>query len=136
MPIRVEIVTPNRVICSEEAVSLVVDTAMGEIEILPMHRPLIALLEVGSARLRMANGAQKTVAISSGILKLEHDRAILVVEEAVSMGKLPLASSVEEARRLAQNALKTTVVQGNLEQGELECLEAKIRSELAKKLTK
>ncbi|MDR1435215.1 MAG: ATP synthase F1 subunit epsilon [Puniceicoccales bacterium] len=136
MAITVEIITPNQVICSEEVSSLTVDTTMGEIEILPMHRPLITLLEVGSARLKLPNGLIKTIATSSGILKLENDRAVLTVEEAVNVHGLCVASSVEEARILAKNALETTVMRGNLEQNELERLEAKVRSELTKRLSK
>jgi F-type H+-transporting ATPase subunit epsilon len=136
MAISVEIITPNQVICSEEVSSLTVETAMGEIEILPMHRPLITLLEVGSAHLKLLNGLIKTIATSRGILKLENDRATLVVEEAVNIHGLRAATTAEHAQTLAKEALKVTISQNNLEQNELEQLEAKIRAELNKKLQK
>ncbi|MDR3317307.1 MAG: ATP synthase F1 subunit epsilon [Puniceicoccales bacterium] len=136
MSIAVKIITPNQVVCSEEVAVLRVDTVMGEIEILPMHRPLIALLKVGSVRLKLWDDSIKTIATASGILKLEHDQAVLVVEEAVNVHEIRVASSVEEAKVLAKNALKTAVTRGNLEQNELNQLEAKIRAELNKKLKK
>ncbi|MDR2806964.1 MAG: ATP synthase F1 subunit epsilon [Puniceicoccales bacterium] len=136
MAICVEVITPYQVVCTEEVVSLTVNTVMGEIEILPMHRPLMTILEVGSARLKLLDGSQKTIATSSGIFKLENDRAVLTVEEAVKIYGLRVASSIEEAKMLAKNALKTTLIRGNLEQNELERLEAKVRSELTKKLLK
>jgi F-type H+-transporting ATPase subunit epsilon len=117
-------------------VSLVVDTAIGEIEILPMHRPLMTLLKVGSVRLKLLDGSIKTVATSAGILKLENDRVILTVEEAVDIYGLNAATSIEDAKTLAENALKKTIMRGSLEQNELDCLEAKVRSELIKKLSK
>jgi hypothetical protein len=44
--------------------------------------------------------------------------------------------SVEEAKLLAKNALKVAVARGNLEQSELDRLEAKVHAELYKKLKK
>ncbi|MDR1366800.1 MAG: ATP synthase F1 subunit epsilon [Puniceicoccales bacterium] len=136
MALFVEIMTPSQVICSQEVISLVVDSVMGEIEILPEHRPIIVLLDVGSTRLKFSDGKVETIATSSGILKLENDRAILVVEEAINIHGLQTAATVENAKALAQEALKATINQGNLEQNELEQLEAKIRAELNKKLQK
>jgi F-type H+-transporting ATPase subunit epsilon len=136
MTLFVEIITPHRVIYSGKVASLVVNSALGEMEILPEHRPIVSLLEVGSARLKLPNGQTETIATSSGILKLENDRAILVVEEAVDIHGLPSAATAENAKTLAKEALKTTINQGNLEQNELEQLEAKIRAELNKKLQK
>ncbi|MDR2812324.1 MAG: ATP synthase F1 subunit epsilon [Puniceicoccales bacterium] len=136
MALFVEIMTPNRVICSKEVASLVVDSVLGEMEILPEHRPIIALLEVGSTRLKLPDGQMETIATSSGILKLENDRVILVVEEAVNIHGLRAAMTVEHAKTLAKEALRTTINQGNLEQNELEHLEARIRAELNKRLQK
>jgi F-type H+-transporting ATPase subunit epsilon len=136
MALFVEIITPNRVVCSKEVTSLVVNSALGEMEILPEHRPIVALLEVGSTHLKLPNGQTETIATSSGILKLENDRALLVVEEAVDIHGLLSAVTAENAKTLAKEALKVTIGQGNLEQNELDQLEARIRAELNKKLQK
>ncbi|MDR1906946.1 MAG: F0F1 ATP synthase subunit epsilon [Puniceicoccales bacterium] len=136
MPLFVEIITPNQVICSKEIASLGINSTMGEMEILPEHRPIVVLLVVGSTRLKLLDGRIETVATSSGILKLENDRAVLVVEEAVNVHELETAATVEGAKVLAKEALKATISQGNLEQSELDQLEAKIRAELNKKLQK
>jgi F-type H+-transporting ATPase subunit epsilon len=136
MSLFVEIITPGQVICSKEVASVVVDSAMGELEILPEHRPLVAILETGSTRLKFFDGSTETIATSSGILNLENNRAVLMVEEAVNIHELRVISSIEEAKLLAKNALKTAVARGNLEQSELDRLEAKVRAELNKKLKK
>jgi F-type H+-transporting ATPase subunit epsilon len=136
MSLFVEIITPNQVLCSKEAASLIVDSSTGELEILPEHRPLIAILETGSTRLKFSNGSMETIATSSGILDFENNRAVLVVEEAVNIRELRTVSSIEEAKLLAKNALKMALARGNLEQNELDQLEAKIRAELNKKLKK
>ena len=135
MALSVEIVTPAQVFSFEQVVSLTVDTSMGEIEILPNHRPLIATLEIGSARMRFADGRSESIAISSGILHLEADYVSLVVEQAIDVKKVEI-SEIDDAKTLAQQALKQAVDQGNLEQSELELLSAKVRSELLKKLKK
>lgn len=134
MPLSVEIVTPSQVVCSEEVASLVVDSALGELELLPQHRPLIALLVNGSVRMKRSDGTSETVATSQGILHLENDRAVLVVEEAVNIQQLPGGIEIKDAQKLAEDALKTARERGNLEQNIIDQLEAKVRSELVKKL--
>jgi F-type H+-transporting ATPase subunit epsilon len=136
MALFVEIMTPSRVICSKEVMSLVVDSTMGEMEILAEHRPIIALLEVGSIRLKLPDGQWETIATSLGILKLENNRAILIVEEAIDIHGLQAATTAEHVKALAKEALGATINQGNLEQNELDQLEAKVRAELNKKLQK
>lgn len=135
MSLQLEVVTPSRTICPGSVESLVVDTAVGEIEILPGHRPLMTLLENGSARFRFTDGHTGIIAISSGILHLENDTVVLVVEEAVDVHHLE-AQEIEDAQMLAQQALQNVIAQGNLEESELEQLSAKVRSELLKKLKK
>lgn len=135
MSLQVEVVTPARTITAKEVASLAVDTTMGEIEILPGHRPLMTLLETGSARLRFADGHTEIIATSSGILHLENDAAVMVVQEAVDVHHLEI-QELEDAKILAQKALQEVVTQGNLDQNALDQLSAKVRSELLKKLKK
>ncbi|UPA28407.1 MAG: ATP synthase F1 subunit epsilon [Verrucomicrobiota bacterium] len=135
MSLQIEVVTPARTITAKEVASLAVDTTMGEIEILPGHRPLMTLLETGSARLQFADGHTEIIATSSGILHLENDAAVLVVEEAVDVHHLEV-QELEDAKMLAQKALQGVVTRGNLDQNALDQLSAKVRSELLKKLKK
>nr|MDE6576513.1 ATP synthase F1 subunit epsilon [Opitutales bacterium] len=108
MSLQVEVVTPARTITATEVASLAVDTTMGEIEILPGHRPLMTLLETGSARLRFVDGHTEIIATSSGILHLENDSVVLVVEEAVDVHRLEV-QELEDAKMLAQQALQEVV---------------------------
>ena len=135
MSLVVEIVTPSHVFCCQEVASLVVDSSLGELEILPQHQPLIAVLETGSARLKFNDGHTESIATSSGILHLENDYVVLAVEQAVDVNCIDV-DGIDDAKALAQQALQRVIDQGNLEQNELDLLSAKVRSELLKKLKK
>ena len=135
MSLSVEVVTPAQVFSFEHVISLTVETSLGELEILPNHQPLIATLEIGSAQMRFEDGHRESIAISSGILHLEDDYVVLAVEQAVDVRNVEM-SAIDDAKILAQQALKQAIDQGNLEQSELELLSAKVRSELLKKLKK
>lgn len=134
MSLTVEIVTPSQIVCSEEVASLTVDSTLGELELLPQHRPLVALLVNGSVRMHLTDGTTETVATSQGILHLENDRVFLVVEEAVNIRQLPEGVEIKDAQKSAEDALKAARERGNLEQSIIDQLEAKVRSELVKKL--
>jgi F0F1-type ATP synthase epsilon subunit len=63
----VEIINPGQVICSKEVVSVAVDSVMGELEILPEHRPLVVILETGNTRLKFFDRSAETIATSSAV---------------------------------------------------------------------
>jgi hypothetical protein len=75
----VYIMTPSHVMCFREVASPGVDSAAGEIEILPEHRLITALLDVSSSRLKLPNGKVESRTTLSGILKFENDWALELV---------------------------------------------------------
>lgn len=137
MPITVDIITPSQVIFKDRVVtSLVVDTTQGEIEILPAHRPLLTLLDCGLARLHLPGQGEEAIAVSSGLLKLENDHAVLLVAEAVSVHMSDTEDSIETAKKIAYKALSEAHRAGEIDQEYFNQIEAKIRAQLLKKADK
>ena len=136
MSILVEIVTPVGVVCSKDVDSLILDTSEGEIQILPDHRPLISLLEVGFVR--MVNGtSEEKIAISKGLLNYENNFATILVGEAIDItSSLELEQNVLAAEKSGREIFEKIHQQGILEQEELNRLEAKIRAKINKNLDK
>jgi F-type H+-transporting ATPase subunit epsilon len=106
----VSLVTPDGPAFEGEAEMIVVPGAAGEIGVLARHAPLIATLKAGSTRVYLDRDADdvREFATGPGFFKVEFDRAIALVDDAV------LADEIDDAR--AREQLETA-------QHELEAVE-------------
>ena len=98
----VSLVTPDGAAFEGEAVMLIVPGADGEIGVLARHAPLIATLKAGSTRVHLGNGESRTreYATGPGFFKVEQDRAIALVDDAVLANEI----DVERARKQLEEA--------------------------------
>ena len=94
----VSLVTPDGAAFEGEAVMLIVPGADGEIGVLARHAPLIATLKAGSTRVHLGEGDERVreFATGPGFFKVEQDRAIALVDDAV------LANEIDRDRAQAQ----------------------------------
>jgi len=97
----VSLVTPDGPAFEGEAEMLIVPGAAGEIGVLARHAPLIATLKAGSTRVYLDMDAEnvREYATGPGFFKVELDRAIALVDDAV------LANEIDDAR--ARDQLET-----------------------------
>ena len=79
----VSLVTPEGAAFEGLAEMLVVPGAAGEIGILARHAPLVAMLKAGSTRVHVAEGNVVEFATGPGFFKVEQDRALALVDDAV-----------------------------------------------------
>ena len=98
----VSLVTPDGPAFEGEAEMIVVPGAAGEIGVLARHAPLIATLKAGSTRIHVGEGEERVreFATGPGFFKVEQDRAIALVDDAVSAREI----DHERARRQLEEA--------------------------------
>jgi F-type H+-transporting ATPase subunit epsilon len=98
----VSLVTPDGAAYEGEAVMLIVPGADGEIGVLARHAPLIATLKAGSTRVHLGEGDDRVreFATGPGFFKVEQDRAIALVDDAVLANEI----DVERARTQLEEA--------------------------------
>jgi F-type H+-transporting ATPase subunit epsilon len=98
----VSLVTPEGAAYEGGAEMMVVPGAEGDIGILARHAPLVATLKAGSTRIYVDRAAGDVLefATGAGFFKVELDRAIALVEHAVSTDEI----DQEEARRQLEEA--------------------------------
>jgi F-type H+-transporting ATPase subunit epsilon len=98
----VSLVTPEGAAFEGQAEMLVVPGADGDIGVLARHAPLVATLRAGSTRVYVNVDADeiKEFATGSGFFKVELDRAIALVDDAVSATEI----DPERARRQLEEA--------------------------------
>lgn len=93
------LVTPEGAAFEGEAEMLIVPGAAGEIGILARHAPLVAMLRAGEIRVKAA-GDWQAFAAGPGYCKVQQDRALVLVDDAVRAEDIDL----DEARRQAEDA--------------------------------
>ena len=94
----VSLVTPDGPAFEVAVEMIVVPGAAGEIGVLARHAPLIATLKAGSTRVYLDRQADdvREYATGPGFFKVEQDRAIALVDDAVA------ASEIDDARAREQ----------------------------------
>jgi F-type H+-transporting ATPase subunit epsilon len=100
------VVTPDGTVFDGEAQMLVVPGAAGEIGVLARHAPLVAMLKAGEIRVKAGNEWQ-SFAAGPGFFKVQRDRAIVLVDDAVKAEDIDIEAArreVEEARELLERA--------------------------------
>jgi F-type H+-transporting ATPase subunit epsilon len=110
MPLKLEIVTPERLAYSDEVDSVVVPGADGELGILPHHAPLVSTLGVGELRVRKG-GLEESFAIVGGFVQVRPDKVVVMAETADMAAEIDLEKA-QEARREAERALETGYHEG------------------------
>jgi F-type H+-transporting ATPase subunit epsilon len=102
-----DIVTPEGTLFSAEAEMVVVPGQEGELGVLPRHAPIVAKLEVGETRVRVAANEWRRFATADGYFMVQHHpvdeggRALVLVEGAVPAETIDVAAvqaAIEDAR--------------------------------------
>ena len=94
----VSLVTPDGAAFEGEVEMIVVPGEAGEIGVLARHAPLVAMLKAGSTRIYRNRAAQDIVefATGPGFFKVEQDRALALVDDAVDAKQIDPARAQEQ----------------------------------------
>ena len=103
MTIKLDIVTVERIVFSDDVDIVVAPGQDGEMGILPHHAPLMTTLKPGELIARKS-GEEYSMAISGGFLEVRPDRVIVLADSAERAEEIDLARA-EEAKRKAQDEL-------------------------------
>ena len=87
-PFEVAVVTPDGPAFEGEAHMLIVPGAAGEIGVLARHAPLVATLKAGSTRVHLDANEVLEFATGPGFFKVELDRALTLVDDAVGVKEI------------------------------------------------
>src|SRR6202790_4831053 len=102
-----EVLTPEGEVFSEEVEMLSTFTVVGSIGILANHEPLLARLEPTELRLYPSESEIVRFAQAEGYLQFAENRALVLVEEAISPDALDrglFETKLSEARAAAERA--------------------------------
>ena len=135
MSIALEIITPEGVAWSDKDIDSVVLPALdGEIEILPGHIPLITILNAGRIGIKRG-GNEEDLAIDKGYARCMGDVISVLTEAAIEVEDIDY-DAVENAKNEALKAIEQAKLKKNLDEVEIERLEAIARFSIAQLLAK
>ena len=105
MTLKVDIVTAERVVYSDEGVDEVVAPGIeGEFTVLPQHAPFLTMIKAGIMRIVKGN-EDIDMAITGGFLEVRDDRVTILADAAERAEDIDTVRA-EEARRRAERALE------------------------------
>ena len=110
MPLRLEIVTPEKLAFEDDVDSVVLPGSQGELGVLPHHAPLVSTLGVGELRIRKGAN-EEAFAIAGGFLQVLPDKVVVMAETADMASEIDVEKA-EAARREAERALESGYVEG------------------------
>lgn len=107
MTIRLDIVTAERVVFSDDVDVIVAPGTEGQLGVLPHHAPLMTMLEPGELLARKG-GEEFSMAVSGGFMEVRPERVIILADAAEHAEEIDIARA-EAAKRRAQEHLSHPV---------------------------
>ncbi len=101
--IRLDIVSVERLVYSDEVDVVIAPGIEGELGILPHHTPLMTTLQPGELRVRQG-GEEFSLAVSGGFLEVRPDRITILADTAERADEIDMERA-EEAKRRAEEQL-------------------------------
>lgn len=102
--IRLELVTPERPLVSEEVDELIAPGYEGEFGVLPEHTQYLSILAVGVLRYRRGDEVRK-VAVGGGFAEVTPDRVVILADVAEKAEEIDVARAKRALER-AEEALR------------------------------
>ena len=104
MPIRLEIVTPERAVLTDDVDMVIAPASEGYVGILPHHAPLLTTLGPGELRIKKG-GVETSLAVFGGFMDVRPDRVIILTDAAEQADEIN-ATRAEAARERAKQELE------------------------------
>ena len=120
-----EIVTPERIVYTNEVEMVVAPTVDGEVGILPLHAPLVSALKAGEVRVKWDNEKEtEWFAVAGGYIQVHEDKVIILADHAAAASQI----DVERARQALEHAReRMSALPAEADEAERGTLEAELK---------
>jgi F-type H+-transporting ATPase subunit epsilon len=98
MPLKLEILSPERRAYSDEVDMVVVPGIDGQLGILPHHTRLISALGIGELKIKKG-GTEEHMLISGGFVEVRPDRVIVMADLAEHSDEIDESKAIEARKR-------------------------------------
>ena len=122
--LKLEIVTPEEKIYSEDVEMVTLPGTEGELGVYPNHVPVLTAIKPGELRI-MKDGLETAMAVGEGFVEIKTDAVSVLTDMALQSEKIDVAAA-EQAVARAQAAMKEDHTAG-----EVEVIQASLQKALA-----
>jgi F-type H+-transporting ATPase subunit epsilon len=131
MSIRVDIVTAERLVFSQDADIVMVPGVEGEMGILPHHEPIMTMIKPGEILVRKGT-EEYSLAVSGGFLEVTPDRITILADAAERADEIDIARA-EAAKKRAEEKLTNRTAETDSANAEASLRRALARIKVAEK---
>jgi len=133
-PIKLDVVTAERVVFSDDVDVVVAPGIEGQLGILPHHAPLVTMLQPGELLVK-TGGEEFCMTVTGGFLEVRPDRVIILADAAERVEEIDVARA-EEAKRRAEERLRERPPEVDMAQAEASLRRALVRLEVVERRRK
>ena len=134
--IQIDVVSAEKSIFSGEAEFVVAPAIMGEVGIYPRHTPMLTTIKPGALRIKLADNAEEQlIFVSGGVLEVQPGLVTVLADTAIRGHDLDEAKALE-AKRVAEESLKSNASEVNYALAQTELAEAMAQLQAIAKLRK
>ena len=126
------VISPTNKIVYENVNKLLLDSEVGQVEILPQHQKMISALNIGMAKVVMGENNQILV-INGGVIKIENDELEILTSGAIPSQDI-IEKDIEKALLLAQKKITPTTLPTELIRIEKEIKYQKLKQKMREQL--
>lgn len=101
---KLEIVTAERMVFSDDVTALIAWGVEGQLGILPHHAPLMTMLQPGDLMIRK-DREEEYLAVTGGFLEVRPDKVIILADACERADEIDVTRA-EEAKKRAQETMK------------------------------
>lgn len=104
MPLKLDVVTAERLVFTDQVDMVIAPGTEGELGIYPHHAPLMTMLQPGELLLKKSGSDDISLAVTGGFLEVRPDHVIVLADAAERAEDID-AARAEAARKRAQDRL-------------------------------
>lgn len=127
--IRLDIVTPEKIVYSQDVNMVIARAIDGDIGVLPKHAPLITVLKLWPVRIQN-EGQETTISLCSGFMEVQPEKITILAACAELPEEIDLVRA-EKAKERAENRLKS-MEDINIDRAEIALQRAVMRLKVVK----
>jgi F-type H+-transporting ATPase subunit epsilon len=131
-PLKLEVITPQGVLFSRDATSVIVPTESGSMGILPGHAPLIGNLKPGIVKIRDIERKEMQTFVSNGFIMVSLEGVTILADSAETEGNIDIERAMA-AKERAEKRLTEKSDETDMQRAKEALLRAEWRLHLADK---
>jgi F-type H+-transporting ATPase subunit epsilon len=129
--LKVEIITAERQVFSDDVNTVVAPGVEGELGILPHHAPLITMLKPGEVLIRK-DSEEMYLFVSGGFLEVRPEKIIILADACERADEIDIERA-EAAKRRAEERLKTRTPELDIARAQASLLRSLVRLRVAER---